>query len=94
MNAPSGSVLILLLLAGAHVYCDTNDVISARAGFLSIHATEAGNKTLVFPHEVRLRDLFTGEELATAQNRCTFHMARGETRVFAWKQISAQGEAQ
>ena len=75
----------LARLAGAHVYCDTNDVISARPGFLSIHATEAGEKTLILPRESRLRDLYTGEELATTQKRCTFPMVKGETRVFAWK---------
>ncbi len=75
----------LARLAGAHVYCDTNDVISACPGFLSIHATEAGEKTLIFPREVQLRDLYTGEELTTARKRCTFPMVKGETRAFAWK---------
>jgi len=75
----------LARLAAAHIYCDTNDVISARPGFLSIHATATGQKTLVFPREVRLRDLYTGEELTTARKRCTFTMVKGETRAFAWK---------
>jgi len=75
----------LARLAGARVYCDTNDVISACPGFLSIHATEAGEKTLIFPRDVRLRDLYTGEDLTTARNRCTFPMVKGETRAFAWK---------
>ena len=68
-----------------HVYCDTNDVLSACPGFLSIHATAAGEKTLVFPREFRLRDLYTGEELTTAQKRCALPMVKSETRVFATK---------
>ena len=75
----------LARLAGVHVYCDTNDVVSACPGFLSIHAAVAGEKTLVFPREFRLRDLYTGEELTTAQKRCALPMLRGETRVFATK---------
>lgn len=75
----------LARLAGAHIYCDTNDVISASPGFLSIHATESGEKTLVFPREVRLRDLYTGEEPSAVHKRCTFPMVKGETRVLAWE---------
>jgi len=69
--------------AGVHIYCDTNDVISACPGFLSIHATRAREKTLTFAHDVRLRDLCSGEELTSARNRCSFSMVKGETRLFS-----------
>ena len=75
----------LARLAGAHIYCDSNDVISACPGFISIHATQGGDKILIFPHDVALRDLYSGEELTTQQNRCTFPMSNGQTRVFSWK---------
>ena len=68
--------------AGAHVYCETNDVISARSGFVSIHATHAGDKTLKLEKAVSLRELFSGDVLP-ATDRHTFRMRKGETRAFA-----------
>jgi len=70
--------------AGAHIYCESNDVISACPGFVSIHATTAGEKTLAFPQPVALRDLLTGETLPAAQ-RHAFPLDTGDTRLFAWE---------
>jgi len=39
----------------------------------------------MFPCEARLCDLYNGERLIAAQNRCSFPMLKGETRAFAWK---------
>ena len=69
--------------AGAHIYCNTNDVISACPGFISIHATTQGDKTLMFPGAVRLRDLIAGEVLGAAGNSHSLTMEEGETRLFA-----------
>jgi len=69
--------------AGAHVYCNTNDVISASPGFLSIHATAEGDKELVLPGPGRLRDLVSGESLGPAATSHRFPMRAGETRLFA-----------
>jgi hypothetical protein len=71
--------------AGAHIYCDTNDVISACPGFISIHATAPGEKTLAFPEAVRLRDLTSAAVLEPAARRHTFSLEAGETRLFAWE---------
>jgi len=68
--------------AGAHVYCDTNDVISACPGFVSIHATHDGDKTLKLEQAASLRDLFSGNVLPPT-DRHTFRMSTGETRAFA-----------
>jgi hypothetical protein len=69
--------------AGAHVWCDTNDVISACPGFVSLHATEGGEKELVLPAAATLRDLITGEVLKPAAVRHHFAMQKGDTRLFA-----------
>ncbi len=70
--------------AGAHIYCETNDVISASPGFISIHATTTGSKTLIFPEPVRLRDLISGEIVGPRNSKHTFSLQKGETRLFAW----------
>ena len=68
--------------AGAHVWCHSNDVISACPGFVSIHATADGDKELLMPAPSGLRDLVTGEKLpARASHRLA--MKKGETRLFA-----------
>ncbi|MBM3497466.1 MAG: hypothetical protein FJX74_02240 [Armatimonadetes bacterium] len=69
--------------AGAHIYCESNDVISGCPGFVAIHATAAGEKTLTFPQPVRLRDLLTDATLPAAE-RHTFPLDTGDTRLFAW----------
>ena len=71
-------------LAGAHVYCDTNDVISACPGFVSIHASSAGEKTVHLPEKVTVTDLVTGEELGPPTDRLVLGMEKGETRLFGW----------
>jgi hypothetical protein len=70
--------------AGAHVYCETNDVINGCPGFLSIHATTAGEKTLLFPSPVRLRDLVSGETLHVPTRNHRITLRAGETRLFAY----------
>jgi len=71
-------------LAGAHVYCDSNDVISAAPGFVSIHATSAGEKTLELPRAVKTTDLVTGEKSDKATDHLVLRMAKGETRLLGW----------
>lgn len=70
--------------AGAHIYCETNDVISAAPGFISIHPTTAGSKTLIFPRPVRLRDLLSGELVGPRNSKHTFSLQKGETRLLAY----------
>jgi len=68
--------------AGAHIYCETNDVISACPGFVSIHATSTEEKALSFEQPVVLRDLFNGETFRPAARQHSFQLRKGETRAF------------
>jgi beta-galactosidase len=79
----------LARLAGAHIYCDSNDTISGSPGFISIHAATAGPKTLRFPRNVVLTDLITGQKLepgsaAQRLDEHRFEMMKGETRLFGY----------
>ena len=69
--------------AGAHITCETNDIISASPGFVSIHATGVGKKVLRFERAVVLRDLYSGEILQPAALTHSFQLRKGETRLFA-----------
>ena len=75
----------LARFAGAHIYCESAEVISACPGFISIHATTTGDKTLFFPQPVRPRDLVTGEVLQPAGPSHTFPLQAGDTRLLAWE---------
>ncbi len=68
--------------AGAHIWCESNDVVSGNGAFVSIHATTAGAKTLVLPRAAALRDLYAGAVLPAASSH-RLNLAVGETRVFA-----------
>ena len=72
------------LLARAHVYCDTNDVISACPGFASIHASSAGEKTVRLPKKVSVTDLVSGKKLGPPTDRPVLEMEEGETRLLGW----------
>jgi hypothetical protein len=71
-------------LARAHVYCDTNDVISACPGFVSIHASSAGEKVLRLPQVVAVTDLVSGKKLGPPTARLVLEMGKGETRLLGW----------
>jgi hypothetical protein len=66
-------------LAGAHVYCDSGDVIYAGRGLVAVHAVSAGNKRLVVPDGASVTDAWSGAPLGPAPE---FDMAVGETRIF------------
>ncbi|MEN6548493.1 MAG: beta-galactosidase [Armatimonadia bacterium] len=69
--------------AGVHIYCDSNDVISACRGFISIHATAAGQKTLHFRRSVKLKDLVDEQQSPRGGKEIGIMMDKGETRMFA-----------
>jgi len=71
--------------AGAHLYCESNEVISGCPGFISVHATAPGPKTLIFPEAVRLRELFSGQVLEPPAVRHSFELEAGETRLFSYQ---------
>jgi hypothetical protein len=71
-------------LARAHVYCDTNDVISACPGFVSIHASSAGEKVLRLPQAVAVTDLVSGKKLGAPTDRLVLRMEKGETILLGW----------
>jgi hypothetical protein len=61
--------------AGAHVYCEENDVIIADSCLLALHTLKAGPRRLALPAPRRVTDLITGQLIAerTAEITCDLH---------------------
>jgi hypothetical protein len=48
--------------SGAHVWCESNDVIYANRSLLCLHTASAGHKTIRLPCALRVTDLWSGAE--------------------------------
>jgi hypothetical protein len=82
LQVPASVLRALARLSGTHVYCDTGDVVSAGPGFVSLHATTPGEKTISLPERwPAIIDLITHETLARNADRCALKMEAGETRL-------------
>lgn len=67
--------------SGVHLYMTSDDVLYVNLGYLAIHATDAGEKTVTFPQNVRLRGVWDAREYAGTSVRIP--MQDGETVLFA-----------
>ena len=67
--------------SGVHIYCGTDDNLTAGNGIVSIHCNRPGVKTVRFPKTTDAVDLFTGEILGRGVTEVTFPMAAFATRV-------------
>ena len=68
-------------LAGIPVVCRSNDAVYAGHGFIGIHATQAGSKSVTLPHPGRTVDLLTGRTWPKSAHTITLSMEAGETVI-------------
>lgn len=80
LQLPSSLLRSLAREAGAHIYSDENDVITAGNGLVGIHASSAGKKTIRLPSECDVVDAVTGVSLGRGSS-FSFDMKLGETRL-------------
>lgn len=80
LQLPPSVLRDLARKAGVHIYSDQNDVIAAGNGFVSIHASSAGPKTIHLPQECEAVDAITGASLGRGKS-FTFDMMLGDTRL-------------
>lgn len=66
--------------AGVHLYNVQNDVVAAGNGYISVHASTAGPKTLHIPYECSLTSVTDGMSMGKASS-FKFDMLLGETRL-------------
>lgn len=80
LQLPSSMLRDLARECGVHIYCDSNDLITAGNGLVGIHASSDGHKTLNMPNECELLDALTGAKLGTGKS-FEFDMKLGDTRL-------------
>ncbi|MCY3021278.1 MAG: hypothetical protein NTW87_19870, partial [Planctomycetota bacterium] len=72
----------LARFAGAHVWCETNDVLYANRSLLCLHTASAGRKKIVLPAPAVVTDLWTGEKTPQPVTEIEADVARFRTRMW------------
>lgn len=81
LQLPASVLRELARQADVHIYNEQDDVVTAGNGFVGIHASVEGSKTLLMPSDCKLVDAITGTSLGEGK-AFTFEMRLGETRLF------------
>ena len=68
--------------AGAHVYCESNDVLMANKHMVALHSLKGGEKRITLPERCRVRDVVSGRDIAKNASEILFELNPPETRVF------------
>ena len=68
--------------AGAHVWCDSDDVIYANRSLLCLHTASAGDKTIRLPAPAVATDLWTGQSTGSPVDSLTVPMPPYRTRMW------------
>jgi hypothetical protein len=72
----------LARLAGAHVYCQSNDVLLACSRMVALHSIKSGKKHIDLPEACDVTDVISGKPIATNTKQIEFDLDAPETRVF------------
>ncbi|MCE9592034.1 MAG: hypothetical protein K8S99_16120 [Planctomycetes bacterium] len=65
--------------AGVHIYLDTDDVLMVGGGYVAVHASGSGSKTLRGRRPTTWINARTGKTLANGAAEVTLHLERGQT---------------
>lgn len=72
--------------AGAHVYCESNDILMADNYIVALHSLKSGTKTIALPEELGVLELNTEKVISSGTREFTFTMQAPDTRVFLIEQ--------
>ena len=78
--------------AGCHIYSWDEDVIYTGSGYLTIHATESGNKKILFPKTCSPYEVYERNFYAENTMELQFEMEEGETKMFYLKTMDCDAE--
>ena len=76
----------LARFAGAHVYCESNDVLLANQSMVALHSLQGGEKRIFLPGTFNVRDVVADREYGREISEIAFELDPPETRVFVLKQ--------
>ncbi|MBI2299284.1 MAG: hypothetical protein HYU66_10150 [Armatimonadetes bacterium] len=79
---PPGLLRNLARLAGVHIYSESEDAFYAGRGTIALHAHAAGEKTIVLPAPMFVRELFAPGAVEQHTQVLRFQVAAAETKVF------------
>ncbi|MBT4485878.1 MAG: hypothetical protein HOC71_19585, partial [Candidatus Latescibacteria bacterium] len=68
--------------AGAHVYCESNDILMADNCIVALHSLKSGQKTVLLPEKSRVYDLTKNRLVSRGTRVIKFTIEAPETRVF------------
>ncbi len=68
--------------AGCHIYCDSDDITYIGPSYITVHASTNGEKTLRFPKECTLREVYEDKIYAENVTELKLNMTLGETKTF------------
>ncbi|MFC1574399.1 hypothetical protein ACFL30_04370, partial [Candidatus Latescibacterota bacterium] len=68
--------------AGAHIWCEANEILLADKSVVAMHSLKSGSKTILLPGKRRVRDLVSGKTLSRGTRKISFDMKAPQTRVF------------
>ena len=82
---PTALLRNIAKLGGAHQYITTDDVVWASHDLLSVCVQNAGKRTIHLPRKATVRDMYTGELVATDADVFEADFAHDATRMFELK---------
>ena len=82
---PTALLRNIAKLGGVHQYIDTDDVVWATHDLLSVCVRDAGRRTIRLPRKATVRDMYTGELVATDADSFEAEFPRDATRMFELK---------
>lgn len=68
--------------AGAHVWCESDDVLMADSSLVALHSIKSERKRIMLPGKCTVTDLATGKMIAKRTDELVFELKAPETRVF------------
>ncbi|MCP4641809.1 MAG: hypothetical protein GY851_15305 [bacterium] len=68
--------------AGVHVYLNSDDVLYAGNGWLSVHTVPGGSRTVRLPFMARVEDAFTGQVVAEGTSQLDLTLPPKSTTLF------------
>ena len=68
--------------AGAHVWCESDEIVMADSGLVAIHSAVGGPRKILLPRESAVVDVISGKTLAGAASSIDVDLESPDTRVF------------
>jgi len=68
--------------AGAHIYCDTNDLIFVDKSIVALNSLQSGRKTIKLPGTFRVRNVISGEVYSDSTDKIVFEHESPDTHIY------------